>query len=444
MRWLFPLCVGGLALLGVGSALVDWRDSRALKAIDAPREEPVLAEQETEFVRRAAGATLVSGRPYARLGARLRREGELETEPRRRVEMFCEALGMVGEAIRREPRNAAYLINWANLRQLLGSVRCSERYTEGDFRKVAAFALAADSTNTRVIYAAAQLALWSGDEGELDRLLNRFLTLKLEVRPNETEFVFSNMLNPERLKRIVPGRFPYVLQWAKLMRERKPELFRELSSTWATLQLEAIEESRAALVAQKIPADLHRRRLGELGGVAAGSNVQQTADRELADIYRRIGGGELAAYYTARSELEELAVVRAVQKSDTRPAATALVAWGHDDIATFDEFYTSLGFYVPVGYQPRLVEVAAVAPGAAVEGAVIQLMGSNDNATWVQLSDRVQVTALNLGQTPTVTLRLEGGNFRYWKIHYGSSDRPRSFRNALVKLVKVYGVRWSE
>jgi hypothetical protein len=360
------------------------------------------------------------------------------------VSLFCEALGAVGEAARREPRNAAYLINWANLRQLLGSVECQERHTSGDFKRAAALALSTDPTNTRVLYAAAQLAAWSGDTVELDTLLNRFLLLKTDIRANEVEFVFSNMLDGGRVERIVPPRFPHVVRWAAAMRERKPELYRSMAPTWERLQVAAVEESKAELVQGVIPLELHRRRLGDLGTISASSVVQNRADTELADIYRRRGAPEIAQYYGIRSQLEAVTVVRAVQKADTRPAATPLVAWGSDDIATFDEFFTTVGFFVPVGFQPRLVELSAAAAGAALDGAVVQVLASNDNATWVQLSDRVKVSAMTLAEFPSVALQLDGGSFRYWKIHFGSSERPRVFRNALSKLVKVYGVRWTE
>lgn len=444
MRFALPLIIGALAVAGAGSALVEWRDAAALGALESSTAESIVLEQEIAALRSAAEVVVGSGVAHARLSARIRFLAERTPEPKARLALFCEALEAVGEAVRREPTNAAFLINWANLRQLLGRVDCANRFTAGDFRPVAAAALAADPTNTRVLYAAAQLAGWTGDTEELDRLLSRFLTLNVSMKASESEFVFSNLGAGDRVARIIPPRFPHVVVWARTMRTRNPELYRELSSVWAELQLAAMDESKAEVTRGAIPLDLHQRRLFEVVDIAPEPRVQQRADRELAEILTRAGNLTLGSYFAVRGGLEEIPVVRAVQRSDTRPGATSLVLWGHDDIAVFDEFFTSVGFYVPRGLQPRIVELLAAPGGGRLEPAAIQVLASNDNATWNQLSDRVKTVPLTLGELSGVALQLDGGSFRYWKVHFGSAERSRSFRNSLAKLVRVYGVRWND
>lgn len=444
MRFVLPILVGLLAVVGAGSALIEWRDARALRGLDISERDPLTPEQEVVRLRRAAASTVGLGGPLARLSARLRREAERSSDPQTRVSLFCEALGAVGEAVHREPSNPAFLINWANLRQLLGRVECTEPYTTGDFRAVATRALAADPTNTRVLYAAAQLAAWTGDTAELDRLLNRFVSLKVNLRASESEFIFSNLIDAGRVERIIPARYPHVVLWSLQMRSRRPDVYREQRSTWGRLQLAALQESTAELAREAIPVELHRRRLLETVEVAAEPAVQQKADFELGELLRRTGAVELAGYFSARSQLEELSVVRALQRSDTRPAANSLVAWGFDEVSVLDEFYNTIGFFVPAGMQPRMVQLVTAASGGGIEAASLQVFASNDNATWSSLSDRVRVFPLTMSELSGVALQVDGGAFRYWKIHFGSADRSRLFKNSLTKLLKVYGVRWAE
>jgi len=432
------------ALFGVGSAVVEWRDAIALRSLQSALTESIVPEQEVAALRRAADVVVGSGAAHARLSARLRSAAELTPDSKSRVATYCESLQAVGEAVQREPANAAFLINWANLRQLLGSVECPGRFTVGDFRAVASAALAADPTNTRVLYAAAQLADWTQDTGELDRLLNRFLTLNTSLKASESEFVFSNLVSAERIARIIPPRFPHVVVWSRLAQRRDPELYRQLQAAWGALQLAAIEESTGELTRETIPLELHRRRLLDMVDIAAQPVVQQRADKELSLLFARAGSPDLAGYFGSRATMEQLPVVRAVQRSDTRPGGSSLVAWGHDDVAVFDEFFATVGFYVPKGFQPRVVELLSAPGGARLETAVIQVLASNDNANWNQLSDRVKSLPLTVGEMNGVALQLDGGTFRYWKIHFGSAERGRTFRNSLANLVKVYGVRWAE
>ena len=446
MRFILSIGTIVVAVAAMGHVALEWRDAAAVAALSAPpasEELPSLA-REIERVQKLAAGTLGTGRPHARLGALLRRAAEEERSTGRRIELYCQALEAFGEASTREPHNATFLIGWANLRQLLGSVECPGALTRGDFKVAAEAARAADPTDTRVLYAAAQISAWAGDEAELRRLLQSFLTLKVDLRAHELEFVYARLQAAEDVSGIVPPRFPQALTWAALVRDRNPDLFAQLRQAFGQIQLAAVEESRASLDEGRIELDLHRRRLLQLLDVVATPEVQHMINRDLAEIFRRGGWGAEAEYFKARSRLFELPVVRAVLKSDTRPKTSSLRGWGFDEAVVFDEFYTSLGFFSPRGFAPRLLQIAPRGESGAIDPARLRVLVSNDNRDWIDLGDRVPFSTVSLGGRTVLVARVEGSPYRYWKLHFSSPERERTFRQSLSAILKVYGVPWNE
>ena len=147
----------------------------------------------------------------------------------------------------------------------------------------------------------------------------------------------------------------------------------------------------------------------------------------------------LARYFDIRSQFQDLAVVRSFLPADTRPARGNLANWGFRDPVNLDEFYNSVGFYLPAKARSRLIELRARDGSAPFDLALLKIFVSPDNENWQELGEEVEADQLQLNGRSVITITVSGVPARYWKFHFASSVRKRTFRANVDQMVQVYG-----
>lgn len=437
-----------LVLLSLASLRSLWVDQR-LKTLTEPvpgtktseRSGGVtlVRERQLEGLRSLSASPLHDAQVHVRIFTLLSRQASETTNPAERVRLYCEALSEIGAAVRAEPANAAYLINWANIRQILGrSVECSLPYTGGEFEAAAHAALLKDPSNVNVLFASAQLFDWAGKSEESSKNLNRTLLLATSLKPFQAEYVASRLRTPRDVEAILPARFPQIAAWSERVQIANPDLFRVATPSFEKLQLAAIDDSLAEFKSGKLPGENHRQRLMSLFASAATSSVRRRLDAELAAYAREQGDEVLTPYLMERGALFEAAVLDAAAGSDTRPLKSVLADWGGNPELCLDEFYASLGFYLPEGESPKLIELQGRRRDAQITPASLKILVSDDNQSWSELQGSVEISSVQFGDSKIVAIHPHSRYFKYWKINFSSSARTRSFCNSAQRMLTVY------
>lgn len=369
----------------------------------------------------------------------LYRTGLLERDPAQRINFFCRSLSQVGEALSRNPASSRLLINWANLRQLLSDVSCSQVLTEGDYECVARYALERDPTNTDVLFSSAQIFQWAGKRQEALGRLRNFLEFAHDVNQRQYDFIEQQLVNAADVSAVVPARFPQIVDWSERLQARKPTLFRDARDALANLQLEAIAKNDAALKAGEIPSQLFFDRLSTLLDVVSSTRVRKMIDSELSRYYGARGQERIQRYLEARQRVANLDVIRAVTYSDTRPFKTSLISWQTEERVTANTFYTSVGFYLPRNSFIETIELVGDTNALPISPISFKFLASDDNQNWIEVTAKGSVDSLEFARHSRLVIMLPPLPHRYWKVHYASSSRDGGFTNRLDSLVKVYG-----
>lgn len=368
---------------------------------------------------------------------RLAAQAEQEQDQNKRAELLCSALSEIGKAVKADPLDSQYLINWANLRQLLGeSAVCFEPLTAGSFSEAAAAAVRNDPTNVDVLFAAARIFEWAGRNDEAHARLKQVLSLATSLSPEQRGYIFHRLIDPPDLERILPSRFPQIADWSIALSDANPELFSRGASELAVLQRQAIELSREDAHEGRVPQEVHERRLLSLYRAPANAAIRRTLDREMAA--HTSGQSQLVQYLRDRQRLEEAAIVRAVITSDTRPLKAPLLAWSPQDDICLDDFYVSIGFYLPDGEAPKLIELHGRKEQSLSQLPPLRLYVSEDNFNWSELQGNIQISTVRIGDLPTIAIRPNAGYYKYWKLTTGASTRSKAFCELAHRFLTVY------
>jgi tetratricopeptide (TPR) repeat protein len=362
------------------------------------------------------------------------------------IPLYCEALAAYGDAIRAEPQQARLLMQWANLRQILGSTACPAPYTAGDYKEALLKALEIDPTNTDAQYAAGLIFRWGGDIDTASQLFNSVLRYHPSLSTNQERQIYASIDSAERLTRIVPARFPQVLKASRYfladpgavstVAVREPAFLASIEM----LQLGALKESHEAYTAGLLPFSMHLQRLDALTDVAATTQIRQELDRRLAVLLVRAGDAGLAHYLEERQRLYELEVIPSSIAGDTRPLKSSLVEWGGAGSYFADEFYQSVGFFLAPQQGVRAVELRFGArPSQAFRNA-LRVYVSSDNRNWSEIEQRGAPQVFGLGSKHFVVLRVPTRGEPYWKVHFANASRERKLLTSLSEGLRVYGL----
>jgi hypothetical protein len=336
------------------------------------------------------------------------------------------------------------LISWANIRQLLANVECrvsgAPRETMKDgYHGVVDFAINLDPTNARVIYEGAQISVWAGQLGQAITYMRRFLEISTSVSDAERSFIGEQIHTPELMQAILPAQFPQIAEWSAFFYRSNRDLFDRSAENLTVLQQRALDRNRDDYERGTIPPSLYMKRLSDLVSYCAHSNVRQRIDSELARVYALDGRESLRRYLESRSRLENVPVLESVIRADTRPQRSPFTIWGEPDRIPLDNFYASVGIYVPAGSVVKYLELRGGIDAPLLNPVAIKVFESDNNLVWKPIATQASLESMEIFGLPHLVVSLGDLRKRYIKVHFASAARESRFVNNLSDMVRAYG-----
>lgn len=441
------ILISTLFIAAIGFSLTEYKENLTSdKAIAYSRKLPERvtvnqAREELTLAKRAAHAGLGSARSQIHLASVLKRNARKEVRLEDQIILYCEALSAAGSAVKLNPLKASYLLNWADLRQILSDIECKEELTKGSVKDAVEYALKLDPRNPAVTYSAAVMLMRIGERPRALALLNATLLTETALSSSKREYVLKQITSKEDLENIIPARFPQIADWSLFIKEKRPTLFQRESFTISAMQLNALKEAVKEYELGMLPFEIHKQRLLSLLPSTASSAIRQTLDAELGRVLPTgLQESKLTKeYLLKRATLSELYIVRGVIDSDTRSETTPLSRWGADQNVEIDSFAQSVGFYLPSGQNVLLIELNSKGIPASGLSEMLRLLVSDDNQHWSTPRESYKTSLVELEDQKYLSIEYSGEYHRYWKINHTGQSRSENFGAPLQSLIKVYG-----
>lgn len=386
------------------------------------------------------GVSPFSVRSLLTLAELQRSMAETSLKQEDRNQHLCQALHYVGRALKTHPYQAQWLLNWGNLRQVLGNLDCEVDYTSGDFADVVNYALDINRSDPELAFSAGLVFHWAGDNAQALACFRRALTFGKQATSSQMSFIAEQVKTPQDLLDLVPGLLPQVLSWSSYYKVNRPDKFKSFSKAFAKLQKMALTEGTLRFKEGQLPGQSYHDSLIALMHVSADDQIRKGSETALQSYLRTVGQSQLSAYLGARSKLSKLSVILGSFMSDTRPIQGTLFLWDKDSQVSLDSYFTSVGFYLPENQSVRLLELCARPGSVWPDEKQFKVFVSNDNQTWEETLDGNGFLRVKMGNQPCLVQWVKGGRHKYWKVHFSSGDRSNKFRNNLADLIKVYGL----
>ena len=451
-RVFFPLLgllVACCALVGAGgsTALVYHRmqATEAEQAIEQAATLPTMANLidaigQASAVAGSFGATADDAlRLYPLYRSLLQHDASLED----RVALYCASLSALGQALRSVPDQGSWLIQWADLRQLLQGVQCPNPATSGDPAAVVRYALSHAPNDPDVLFQGSFLLRERGDRSEANGLLRRFLTLSVVLPAARSERILDSLHSAGDIVEVVPAAFPHAAIWSELVATRQPQRFRALQPTFESLQESAIAQSSAGFQRGTIPKELHTERLVRLAPWAASDKIRAALDRDLAKLlsYGESGAeAEAAAYLAARSRLSKLETVIGSVPLDTRPFKSSLAYWTEPAPRTKVRSPTSVGFVLQNDERLQRLELSLSALGVR-RLPQLALLVSDDNREWSAYPGALEWQVHNLPTGAVAVAEIASSRHRYWKVVLTPGSGEQLERLLPLETLRLWGER---
>lgn len=371
---------------------------------------------------------------------------EKSGDPEQKIRFLCDTLSGLTSALKAEPLNARALVTWSNVRQLLGSYQCEgqtdESASQGEFKEALRYAREVHPLDQQALFNAGLIFLWSGEKQDAYPLLRRVLELGSDSTILQRDYIYSLVSDETTLRALVPARIPQALEFVRyrLAQPQAAPVQKIAKSVLWNFEATAVTEFNARFERGEIEARLYGDRLLELWSMLKESAVTPQLDKLLGNFYQSRGQPELATFFSSRSRLNEIPVLVGLRTSDSRPEKSALAYWGSTTDISFDEFYTSVGFFFPRGKTIRRIELHARTLGSDKVSGLIRVLQSDDNASWEDVSGNCIITPVNLEGRSVVYIDVPGSTKRFWKLHYASHERNQEFGNPIKTMVRVFGI----
>ena len=374
--------------------------------------------------------------------ARIEQSSATETsDGARQVKFLCSALSTYGELIQDEPLSGPYLVNWANVRQILSSTECREKLTSGEIAQVVALARKSDPTNVAVAFAAAQLALWEGKRQEALQLFRAALDLGTGASAQMERYIVRALRSPQDLMSVIPPRFPHVLRWSQLVLDGHPERRLEYREVLAKLQQSAVTRALEELRANQVGLEIVQKWLLALFDFAADTPTRQLLDRTLSeDLNDRTSDQRaLRDYLRDRAQYASLEVVAGLRLNDSQPQRGVVSSWGRRGLLTLDENYTSAGVFVGDKQSVHFVQLQALKIGTRIDPAELHIRISNDNQNWRDPDVAPILRKISTPSRDLLVYEFQGLETRYLKVTFERALRRAQFGAPLPLLITLYG-----
>jgi hypothetical protein len=366
---------------------------------------------------------------------------DFQTDITKKINLVCNELAILRRAVSVEPQNSRYLVSWANVRQLLGQNSCpSQDALPTSYGRAIEMAVEGDPNNPSVLYSAGLIYLWDADGNNARRLFRRFLLAGPRPSDAQVEVILSSISSIEDLNAVLPGRFPQIVQWSKVLGVKFADETR-FQAALGELQSAALDVSKKEVLEGGITAAIYRDRLVQLRFISATDAVRRNVDSELGELYIKNLDKRLGMLFARLGQLGELSVVRARSDGDSRPNRSSLTSWGADGTVAFDSKYQSVGAYVSGKRLPKILLLTGGPGVSARDPSLVKVLVSSDNSSWLDITDSSGVYAYQFEDRPIVMIDVAGFSeeYPYWKVTYGSgADDPRIVNN-LSQILRIYG-----
>lgn len=389
--------------------------------------------------------TVSSSIELSKEGQELLERGNAESNLTAKIDLYCKALSQMGQAMAEEPFNSRVLLNWANIRQILGTISCPEPFTQGQSGSVLSVALGMSSTNPSIRYSAGLIALWSGDFPRARKLFKETMEYGLALTPGQRIIMATTLTAPEDIPELIPARFPHIVQWYDAV-QRSPSLHdsegesEETQKELGKLQVEALLENRRELDERRITPEIFQTRLLALLPTALQSDARRIVDKELAQaVFPQVDSSE-HRFFDRRSGLNEVSIVRSYRSMDSRPERTPFTSWDPPETVNLLNSYTSIGFFAKDKVPLRLISLRSESMGYAPSVQNLKVFVSDDNQQWREVTDAVKIEPLQVLNYIWYSLvPKESISARYWKIHFSVQERTRQFSGKLFSMIRAFG-----
>jgi hypothetical protein len=411
--------------------------------------------REEQAARSAVGFPVFSALPFGNLASTLRNRALKSTQTAAQIVYLCEALATVGAAIARAPYHAPYLIFWADLRQLLGSVNCALPYTQGEAASAARYALQEARANSAVGYMAGMIAIWNGQREEAFQILREVSTHSLGFTEAQQNIIVQQVNDPSDIAALVPPRFPQVIAWIEAFRAGKGERFSEYRAALAITLESALRNLQKEYDNGEVDDVRYYQKLisaisivPEFAEPEKSSQLVEEFARAMLTFEARAGreaGMSISSHYKKVQNLSVLPIVRAARNADSRPERSNLQQWDSATTLALDTSFQSVGFYSPATQTVEVIELFAYISQNNLDLNNIRVFVSNDNQQWQAPPGGIEIKRLELGSVSIFAIYPQQvSSARYWKIHYGGLGGEGRFANNLDDLVRVYGHRFDQ
>lgn len=366
-------------------------------------------------------------------------------QPDMRIRNLCLAVSAYGEALRKRPRDARVLVRWASLRQVLGNVECGLELTSGDALNATNLANQYSPNDPAVQYLAGKIFFWEGARNEAWKSFRKLLNYSTKLEPGKRDYIASLVDNEQDLSELVPDRFPQIYEWTNKFKIERPDKFAQLSQQFSRMQTVAVLRSVEEYNRSVIPAELHRKRLLALRALAPEDIVLKLINLELARLYSSgevtsgVADKDRSRIFSFLSQLSLQPFVAASIKSDSRPLKSSLMGWGSVDSVRVNDYYQSVGFFIPASHKAKFVELRGISCPDQLFVRNLKIYHSGNNQVWEEIPESAKPEILSFPEQCLVLLKLAPADSGYWKINFASGQREGSFYNNLDSMITVYG-----
>ena len=354
-----------------------------------------------------------------------------------REKAYCGGLQALRSALAQDPLNSTYMISWVRNRSWLRHFDCGQPFDEKQVNAVIAAAVKNDPTNMLAVFEASKVLVSLGKRARALQLLKIFLSYNIGITAEHQSYIARLIKESSDIDKLIPVRIPQALRWARIVQELREDEFSKFQDQFERLQIEALRELWREYEAGKYEQSLYYGWLKEGLLSASTPTVRRFIDERMVSVLSRMGRRKLASYHDYRSKLNDVQIIPSTIANDTRPQKGVFAVWGGSQLFSFDEFFRSVGFFLSSGQSVKLIELHS--DGEIVSPESVKLFISQDNETWNEVQEDIEIDRLATAEGHVLAIRLKSNSPRYWKVHYASAVRRRQMRNTLSDFVKVYG-----
>ncbi len=359
------------------------------------------------------------------------------SDPGEQIRVYCRAFSVLNDIVATEPRDAKSLINWLDVSDIISGTQCSANISDQQRKNIIETAVKFDPTNTDVLYSAGLLSVWANEPEEAEKLFHDVLMLSTSL-PKGKEITILNAINSkESLKKIIPDRFPQIIYWSALLKDKKPAIYDQSKEVLEEMQLAAINSSAAEVQKNKNLIKIHLKNLESILTYAVNSKVRKATFEMIADT---IGTKtELGSYFKEKSNLSPVRTVKAFKAYDTLPLKGVLADWDSNKSVVFDTNETSLGFYKSSDDIVKIVEIVSSSSAGVVNPGELKFFISNDNQLWKEIVLPYKLIGNPNINKNYVIIDFKTSDFKYFKVNFNAPLKRAEFWNNAKEIINVFG-----